>query len=114
MPSGDVIARKFSDGGAGALAELLGAPFPAAEDETIWVFESRRKATRTQCDPPGRVVLHDQIFRIVRVIHGRGQATCLIEGKEFIGEELITVADALQRPGTPLGFKPRPCGTAAR
>lgn len=103
------IAQEFSTGGGEALFKLLGAPFLRTTEEAVWIFESRREAVHMWCDPSEELVKYDQFFTIIRLQIQQGKEICEIEGKEFISDRLISTDVAMQKPRSPLGFKPRLC-----
>lgn len=114
IPREQVIAQKFAEGGEAALLKLLGVPFAKSADETTWVYESRRESLHVWCDPPEQVHKHDQAFTIVRVTDRDGKLACEIEGKEFVGNAILTADAAIKQPRSPLGFEPHRCGAAAK
>lgn len=109
-PPEGVLAKAFRTGGRSALVELLGAPQRDTAGDLIWVYEQRREYVRETCNPPHLTREYDQAFSILRIKGSGSDSECLVEVKEFIGESLISAADALVLPRTPLGSLPRRCG----
>lgn len=105
------VKSHFERGGTQALSKRFGNSISPEGSAQTWVFEARSESQAQTCNPPHMKVSHSQSFTVVRVTEGPElELTCTFEVREFIGDRLISVEDALRTKPSPLSTGPASCG----